>query len=166
MSFNIAEVNVARMRAPLEDALMADFVARLEEINTLADRSPGFVWRLKDDSGNSTYIRPFGDDRILFNLTVWESVEALKDYVYKSAHAELIRDRRRWFEHFEGAQLAMWWVPKGHHPGVDEAKKRLEHLDQHGPSQYAFTFKSVFPPDEEFLRAFDWSVFIPCPASS
>ena len=166
MSVHIAEVNIARMKASLDDPVMAGFVARLDEINALADRAPGFVWRLQDISGNSTYLRPYEDDRILFNLSVWETVEALREYVYKSAHAELFRDRRQWFEQFDGMQLAMWWVPPGHIPGIDEAKKRLAHLEEHGPSQYAFTFKKIFAPDEQFIQSFDWSVFKPCAAGA
>ncbi len=138
-----AQVNIARMRAPLDDPLMSGFVARLAEINALADRSPGFVWRLQTDAGDATYLRPYDDDRILFNLSVWESVEALKQYVYRSAHAELLRDRRKWFEHFAGSYVALWWVPAGHLPSVDEAKERLAHLEAYGPSPFAFTFKSV-----------------------
>jgi heme-degrading monooxygenase HmoA len=148
---HIAQVNIARMRGPLESAVMSGFVARLDEINALADGSPGFVWRLQTPEGNATYLRPYDDDRILVNLSVWESVEALKDYVYRSAHAELLRQRREWFEQFAGAYAALWWVPAGHIPGIGEAKKRLEHLERHGPSQFAFTFKSVQAPDEGFL---------------
>ncbi|HWW60983.1 MAG TPA: DUF3291 domain-containing protein, partial [Thermoanaerobaculia bacterium] len=117
-TFNIAQVNIARMKAPLDSPVMAGFVARLAEINALADRSPGFVWRLQTDEGDATYLRPYEDDRILFNLSVWDSVDALKTYVYKTAHAELMRDRRSWFEHFGGSYVALWWVPAGHIPGV------------------------------------------------
>ena len=130
------------MKAPLESPVMAGFVARLDEINALADRSAGFVWRLQTEAGNATYLRPYDDDRILFNLSVWESIEALKAYVYRTAHAEMIRERRSWFEQFDRPFLALWWVPSGHIPSVDEAKQRLEHLEAHGPSQFAFTFKT------------------------
>ncbi len=163
-TWQIAQVNIARMKAPLDSPVMEGFVARLDEINRLADGSPGFVWRLQTDQGNATYLRPYDDDRILFNLSVWESVEALKTYVYRTAHAELLKGRRSWFEQFDGAYLALWWVPAGHIPGVDEAKKRLAHLEEHGSSQFAFTFKTVVPPDREFLTSFDWSVFQPCMA--
>src|SRR6059058_5838471 len=95
--YKVAQVNIARMRAPLDDPVMAGFVARLAEINALADRSPGFVWRLQTEEGDATYLRPYDDDRILFNLSVWENVEALKAYVYRTAHAELIKGRRSWF---------------------------------------------------------------------
>lgn len=150
--FHLAQLNIARMKAPLDAPEMASFVARLEEINALADAAEGFVWRLQTPEGDATYLRPYEDDRILVNLSVWKSVEALKHYVYRTAHAELLHDRKKWFEHFGASYLAMWWVPAGHLPGVDEAKKRLEHLQQHGPSQYAFDFKTVQPPDEGFLE--------------
>jgi len=162
--FHIAQVNIGRMRAPLESEVMAGFVNRLDEINALADGSPGFVWRLQTNEGNATYLRPYEDERIILNMSVWESVEHLKNYVYKTAHKELLRDRRSWFEQFEAAFLALWWVPAGHVPGIDEAKKRLAHLSEHGPSQYAFTFRQIFEPDESWLTAFDWSSFEPCPA--
>lgn len=146
--FQIAEVNIARMRAPLESEIMQSFVARLDEINALADNAPGFVWRLKSEQGPSSYLRPYDDDRILFNLSVWETLETLKHYVYQTAHVELLRGRRDWFEHFAGAQLAMWWVPAGHIPSIEEAKERLAHLEQHGPTPHAFTFKHVHPPEQ------------------
>ncbi len=165
-SFHIAQINIARAVADLDSPQLANFVARLDEINALAEGSPGFVWRLKADDGMpSSYLRPYEDERLLINMSVWESVEALKHYVYKTAHAELLKQRREWFEHFSGAYLAMWWVPAGHIPGIDEAKKRLAHLEEHGPSQFAFTFKTIQPPDEPWLRAFDWSIFTPCPAT-
>ena len=160
----LAQVNIGRLKAPLEDPLVAGFVARLDEINALADRSPGFVWRLQTAAGNATYLRPFDDDRILFNMSVWESIEALQDYVYRSAHVEVLRQRHDWFEKFEGAYLALWWVPAGHIPSIDEAKKRLAHLDATGPSPFAFTLKVRFPPDRQLLEATDWSSFEPCPS--
>lgn len=162
--YNLAQVNIGRMRGALEDPVMSGFVARLDEINALADRSPGFVWRLQTDAGNATYLRPYDDDRILFNFSIWESVDALRAYVYKSAHAQLLKQRREWFEQFRGAFLALWWVPRGYVPGIDEAKKRLAHLEANGPSQFAFNFKNIFPPDEDYLDEFDWSVFKPCPS--
>lgn len=162
--YHIAQVNIGRMRGALEDPVMAGFVARLDEINALADCSPGFVWRLQTPEGNATYLRPYDDDRILFNMSVWESVDALRDYVYKSAHAELIRQRKDWFEKFIGAYVGLWWVPVGHRPSVDEAKKRLAHLDKYGSTEFAFTFKTIYQPDEQFQQAIDWSSFLPCPA--
>ena len=163
--YHIAQVNIGRIRAPLDDPQMAGFRSRLDEINALADRSPGFVWRLQTDEGNATYFRPYADDRILLNMSVWESIDALKHYVYKTVHAELLRQRHEWFEKFSSNYLALWWVPAGHLPGIDEAKKRIAHLDAHGPTQFAFTFNTTLPPDEEFQRGVDWSSFKPCPAT-
>ena len=144
---HLAQVNIGRLKAPLDSPTLAGFVARLDEINALADRSPGFVWRLQTEEGNATYLRPYEDERILFNLSVWQTLDALRHYVYKSAHAELLRQRQDWFTRFEGAFLALWWVPAGHVPSVEEAKGRLAHLETHGPTPFAFTFKAVFPPD-------------------
>src|SRR5687767_1242760 len=123
-TFHLAQINLARMKAPLEAPEMADFVARLDEINALADRAPGFVWRLQTPEGNATYVRAYDDDRILVNLSVWESVESLKDYVYHSAHAELLRARRSWFEQFSGVYVALWWIPAGHIPKIGRASCR------------------------------------------
>jgi len=165
--FHIAQVNMGRIKAPLDDPTMAGFVRRLDEVNALADSSPGFVWRLQTSEGNATYFRPYPeDDRILLNMSVWETVESLRNYVYRTIHAELLKQREQWFEKFAGPYLALWWVPAGHLPGVDEAKKRIAHLDKHGPTQFAFTFKNVFPPDEEFQKGIDWSSFQPCPAAA
>jgi len=165
-TYHLAQVNIARMKAPLDSPTMAGFVARLDEINALADHHAGFVWRLQSPAGDAAYLRPYDDDRILFNLSVWESVEALRTYVYQTAHTEVLRQRRAWFDHFAGAYVALWWIPAGHIPSVDEAKQRLAHLEAHGPSQFAFGFKSVVPPDESYLVEFDWSIFEPCPAGA
>ena len=165
MKLYLAQVNVARMVAPLEDPAMAEFVSRLDEINALADRSPGFVWRLQTEAGNATYLRPYADDRVLFNMSVWESLESLKRYVYISAHVQVLRRRGDWFEKPAASPLALWWIPAGHIPGVDEGKKRLAHLHAHGPSAFAFTFGQPFPPDETVARTTDWSSFEPCPAT-
>jgi Domain of unknown function (DUF3291) len=164
-ALHIAQVNIARMKGALEDPVMAGFVARLDEINALADRSPGFVWRLQTSGGNATYLRPYDDDRILFNMSVWESLEHLKQYVYYTAHVEVLRQRQAWFEKFSGAYTALWWIPRGHTPGIDEAKKRLAHLEAHGPAPFAFTLKKPFPADEQVIRDTDWSSFEPCPAT-
>ncbi len=146
--YNLAQVNIALMRSPLNDPLMSEFVASIDEINALADDSPGFVWRLQTDQGNATDLRPYNDERILFNLSVWESLEQLQSYVYKSAHGEVMQKRHQWFEKFEGMYFALWWVEAGHIPSVMEAKQRLDYLNEHGTSEWAFNFKSPFPsPD-------------------
>src|ERR1700730_13248036 len=144
-ALHLAQVNLARMRGSLEDPVMSGFVSRLDEINALADRSPGFVWRLQTEAGNATYLRPYEDDRVLLNLSVWKSVEELKTYVHGTVHAELLRQRHDWFEKFGAPAVALWWVPAGHLPSVDEAKKRLDHLQKNGPTAFAFTFPALFP---------------------
>lgn len=163
--YHIAQVNVGRIRAELSDPVMAGFVGRLDEINALADAAPGFVWRLQNEAGNNTYLRPYADERMLLNMSVWETVEALRNYVYKTVHVELIRQRQLWFEKFDGAISALWWVPAGHIPGGAEAKKRLEYLDLHGPSQFSFTFQTVFDPDDASQQGIDWAGFVACGAS-
>lgn len=161
-SVDLAQVNVARMRAPLEDPLMADFVAQLESINALADASTGFIWRLQSEAGDATYLQPYEDDRILFNLSVWQTLEDLRRFVYRSAHADVLRRRQAWFERFDGPYSALWWVPESHIPSVDEAKKRLEHLRSNGPTSFAFTFNSTFSPSDHLIRTMDWSASEPC----
>lgn len=149
LQYHLAQLNIGRIRAPLDSPVMSGFVERLDEINALADASPGFVWRLQTASGNATDVRAYDDDMLLVNLSVWKSVESLKHYVYKSSHAELLRGRGQWFEKFDGPYLVLWWIPAGHIPTVQEAKARLEHLKQNGPSRYAFTPKEVFEPIQQ-----------------
>lgn len=144
---HLAQINIGRIREPLEHPRMQGFVGRLADLNALADQSPGFVWRLQTSAGDATYLRPYDDDRILVNLSVWESIETLRAYVYGTAHAELLKQRRDWFEHFSGAYLALWWVPADHRPDVEEGKARLAHLEANGPTEFAFTFKSIHQPD-------------------
>jgi hypothetical protein len=153
------------MRGALEDPVMRGFVARLDEINALADGSSGFVWRLQTDAGNATYLRPFDDDRIIINMSVWRTVEDLRNFVYRGDHAEVLRQRQDWFEKLEAPVVALWWVPAGHIPSIDEAKKRLAHLQEHGPTPFAFSFRAIFPPDKQFVQSIDWSAFEPCPST-
>lgn len=142
---HIAQVNIGRARAAIDEPLMAGFVARLDEINALADASPGFVWRLKTEEGNATSLQPYNDDRILFNLSVWESPEQLKKYVYRSAHAQVMRQRKDWFERFDAPYTALWWIAAGHIPTIAEAKERLAYLQLNGDSEFAFSFAHIFP---------------------
>jgi len=152
--YHIAQVNIGRVKGPMDSAAMHGFASRLDEVNALADAAPGFVWRLKDNGGNATAYRPFaGDDTLLINMSVWESVAALQHYVYKTVHAELLRNRHLWFERFAGVYAALWWVPAGHIPTVEEAKERLAHLEAHGPAPFAFTFQQVFAPDSAQRQA-------------
>jgi Domain of unknown function (DUF3291) len=146
-AFHLAQVNVARARGEIGDEVMAGFVARLADINALADRSPGFVWRLQTEDGDATAVRPYEDRRILINLSVWSDLASLREYVYRSDHASVMRGRRQWFERFERVYVALWWVPAGHRPSVLEAVERLEHLERHGPTPFAFSFAEPFAPD-------------------
>ena len=163
--YQLDQVNIAKMRAPLDQPEMAGFVARPAEINALADASPGFVWRLQTEAGDATYLRPYEDDRILFNLSVWESIEQFKDYVYRSAHREMIQQRREWFEQMESMHMAMWWISAGLIPTVEEAKQRLEHLRQHGETAHAFTFKRIFQPTDYAEISLAPLSFEPCRAT-
>jgi Domain of unknown function (DUF3291) len=153
--FHLAQVNIGRFIAPIDDPLMQGFRSQLDPINALADASPGFVWRLQTDEGNATAIRPLeNDDRMAINMSVWESLEALQKFVYQTAHVAPLRDRKQWFEPIEGPILALWWIPAGHVPTVAEAMERLAHLKQHGPTERAFTFRAPFPaPDAESTDA-------------
>lgn len=143
--YHLAQYNLARLVAPLDDPLIADFVAALDRVNQLGDHSPGFVWRHQTEDGNSTSIRVRGDPLIVINFSVWEDVESLFEYAYRSDHAEVYRRRRDWFEPPSEAHLVLWWVPVGHEPTVDEAEERLDYLRAHGPTAQAFTFKQRFP---------------------
>jgi len=142
--FHLAQFNMARLLAPLDDPQIADFVGSLERINTLADDSPGFVWRLQGDGGDATSLRPFGED-VIVNMSLWESVEALFDFVYRTAHAPVMAKRRQWFAKPDGVYAVLWWVKAGHIPTVDDARARLDILQRKGPNPAAFTFKTRFP---------------------
>jgi hypothetical protein len=148
VTWQLAQVNIGRLRAPIDDPQIAGFVAALDEINALADAAPGFVWRLQTEDGDATAIRPTDDDLLLINMSVWESAEHLADYVYRSGHVEVMRQRRQWFEPFGSSYMALWWVPSGHRPSEAEAFERLALLDERGPTPEAFTFRHRFaPPD-------------------
>jgi Domain of unknown function (DUF3291) len=147
MKFHLAQVNIGRLRAPMDDPMMDGFRSQLDPINALADRSPGFVWRLQTEEGNATSIRPYADDdRMAINLSVWESLDALQQFVYKTVHVGPLRDRKQWFEPIDEPILALWWIPAGHVPTVAEAQDRLRLLKERGPSADAFTFRKPFPP--------------------
>jgi Domain of unknown function (DUF3291) len=142
MPYHLAQINIARIKGvDMNDPIMAEFVALLDEINTLAEQSPGFVWRLKGDGNDATDILPFDDTRIIVNMSVWENLESLENYVYRSSHADVMKKRKQWFSRFELPAVVLWHIPAGHIPTVEEAKRRLAHLQQNGTSNYAFDFK-------------------------
>ena len=145
-AYHLAQFNIARMLAPIDDPIMEGFRTQLEPVNALADRSPGFVWRLQAEGGDATSIRAYPDPLVVVNMSVWESLESLHAFVYQSRHLGPLRDRRQWFEPASAPILVLWWVPAGHIPTVEEGVERLERLRANGPTESAFTFKAPFPP--------------------
>jgi len=143
-AYELAQLNIAQMRTPIDAPEMADFVANLDRINALAESAPGFVWRLQSDDGNATAFRPFGDSTLV-NMSVWASVEALGDYVYKSVHVQIMKRRKEWFDRMQDAYQVLWWVPAGQRPDEAEAMQRLQTLRAMGPTDKAFTFKQPYP---------------------
>ena len=145
MNYELAQLNIAVMKESLSSPGMADFVNNLDRINALAEQSAGFVWRLKTEEGDATAMRPLGD-KTLVNLSMWVDVESLNDYVYKSAHVEILRRRKEWFDRMQEAFFVLWWVPAGHRPTIEEAVSRLELLRKQGPTALAFNFRNPFQP--------------------
>jgi len=164
-SYHLAQLNIGVIKGPMDSPIMADFKINLDRINAVAEQSSGFVWRLQTDEGDATAIRPFDDENMLVNMSVWESLETLTQYVYRSAHVELMRRRREWFKRMDQPFLVLWWVRRGHTPAVGEAIERLQKLRENGPTAQAFTFKTAFPPpdaqgEDEPIRLAD-----ECPAA-
>ena len=144
--WHVAQINVATALFPLDDPRIAEFMGLLDEVNALAEQSPGFVWRLKSESGSATDIRMTEDPNFIVNMSVWRSIEALFNFVYKSSHRLVMAKRRQWFEPPLRSYQALWWVPAGGFPSVQDGLERLGHLDVHGPTAKAFTFKRKFLP--------------------
>jgi hypothetical protein len=162
--YQLAQLNVAVMKEPLDSPPMADFVAALERINAVAEAAPGFVWRLQTAEGDATALRPMGDN-ILVNMSVWRDVASLNHYVYKSAHVEVMRRRKEWFDRMSAAHVVLWWVPRGHQPAIAEAIARLEHLRQHGPTPEAFNFRRAFGAPDAAPASTPFTFGSECPAS-
>ncbi len=152
MEFQLAQLNVGLAKGPMDGPVMAGFAAELDRINALADSAPGFVWRLQTEDGDATAIRPYEDERMMVNMSVWESIEELRRFVYTTGHTGVMRQRKLWFEKLD-TYVVLWWVPAGHEPTIDEAKERLAHLADHGPTPYAFTFRASFahPADDTLI---------------
>lgn len=144
----LAQVNIAEMLAPIDDPIMADFVNNLDRINELAEKSDGFVWRLKGDEGNATAITVFDNLFLIINMSVWESMQDLFNFTYQSAHVEILKRKKEWFHKMPRMHMAFWYVENGHEPSPSEAKERLYYLQEHGETPYAFSFKSKFTPEE------------------
>ena len=148
MEYNLAQVNVGRILGPMDGPVMAEFAANLDPINALAESSPGFVWRLKDETNNATSI-PVTEDRfLLVNLSVWRTVDDLFAFTYRSAHTEYVRRRGEWFERMKEIFFCCWYVPEGHAPTVAEAMERIAYIREYGPTPYAFTFKQRYTVSE------------------
>jgi hypothetical protein len=146
--YHLAQINIAKMLAPIDHPLMADFVANLDAINSIAEKSAGFVWRLKGNDNNATAIRIFEDDFLIINMSVWETREALFDFTYRSDHSGILKRKKQWFSPMGEGHMAFWYLKAGREPAPEEAKKRLAYLNRHGETPYAFTFKSNFGPQD------------------
>jgi Domain of unknown function (DUF3291) len=150
VTFQLAQVNISRLTAPLDAPALSGFVAALDPVNAAADRAPGFVWRLQTEDGNATAIQAFGWDAagsagVIVNLSVWTDVDHLAEFVFGAMHRQIMRRRREWFHHMREAYTACWWVPAGHRPTTGEAEERLSYLRSAGPTRHAFTLRNSFP---------------------
>jgi Domain of unknown function (DUF3291) len=162
-NYQLAQLNSAALRAPLDSPELKDFVDNLDRINALAEGSPGFVWRLKGDGNDATSLRPLGEE-IIVNMSVWRDVAALRDFAYRSGHVEVMRRRREWFTRMAEAYMVLWWVPAGHEPTMAEAVERLTMLRQQGPTAQAFTFGEAFSPPDVPTAEVSSSLGDTCPA--
>lgn len=141
---HLAQLNIARPKFPIDSIGMADFVNNLDPINTVAENSPGFIWRLKDDSGNASSIPVFNDPELIVNMSVWQDIASLKQFMFKTHHIDFLKRKKEWFVPLDSPSYVMWWIEEGHTPSVGEAEERLLHLREHGESDYAFSFKHSF----------------------
>ena len=150
-AYHLAQLNIAKMKTTLEDPGMQGFVDNLQGVNEIADTSPGFVWRLETDAGDATDLRVFADNMLLVNMSVWESIDDLKKFVYESMHVEILKQKRAWFDKIDGSYQVLWWIKTGTLPDVEEGKARLAYLQEHGESAVAFSFRKLFPASAQHL---------------
>ncbi len=156
LQYELAQLNIAELKFPLDSPELSVFVNNLDRINELAENSPGFVWRLQTEDGDATSIDYFGDNAIV-NMSVWDDIEHLHNYAYRSAHVEIMRRKKEWFHKMAEAHMVLWWIPKGHRPTLQEADEKLQYIRTHGPSDSAFTFKKPYPaPDENHTITTDF----------
>lgn len=142
----LAEINVAKMKGVnIDDPIMKEFVDNLDKVNAIAENSPGFIWRLKDDDNNATGFNPYNDETKIINISVWESIEALENYVYKTFHTDFLKRRKEWFRRYGKVHIALWWIPEGQFPTIEEAVAKLAYLEQNGASELIFDFRNKFP---------------------
>ncbi|GAC13469.1 DUF3291 domain-containing protein [Aliiglaciecola lipolytica] len=144
MQYHLAQLNIGKALDSIDSELMQEFAQGLDPINQIAEQSMGFIWRLKDESGNATDIHYFDDPNMLVNLSVWEDVESLKFFMFKTHHMDFLKQRKKWFETDLQDTYVLWWIPAGHIPEIPEALARLTQLREQGPSASAFTFAKVF----------------------
>ena len=163
-AYELAQLNIAIMKEPLDSPVMSDFVANLERINALAETSPGFVWRLQTEEGDASALRPLGEETLV-NMSVWRDTESLNQYVYQSAHVEIMRRRKEWFSRMREAYAVLWWVREGHRPTIAEAIERLERLRANGPTAAAFTFRHAFPAPDASPSLLSGAFSGECPAT-
>ena len=149
IKYQIAEINIARMKGiNINDPIMQEFVDNLSVVNSIAESSDGFIWRLKDDSDNATNINPYNDEQVIINISVWQSIEALEHFMYKTFHSDFLKRRKEWFQKFGKAYTAMWWIKEGEYPTIEEAVEKLDHLQQHGHSETVFDFRNKYLPPQ------------------
>jgi len=149
MNYHIAEINVARMKGiTINDSIMKEFVDNLDRVNKLAESSEGFVWRLKDESNNATNLNPYNDEQVIINISMWKTIESLEKYVFKTFHTDFLKRRKEWFQNYGKAATALWWMPIGQYPSIQESIDKLDFYQKNGPTEHAFDFRKRFaPPD-------------------
>jgi len=143
--YQLAQLNIGFAKDSADSELLADFAAQLDPVNEAAEQSPGFIWRLKGDNNNATGFNAFDEENMLINISVWESVEHLQGFMYSEIHMNVWKDKARWFEVMDSANVVLWWIKADAYPTIDEALERLSHLSTHGPTVHAFTFKETYP---------------------
>lgn len=148
-TYELAQVNIARLKFPLDSPELKDFVEALDPVNAVAEAADGFIWRLQSETGNATDVAVFGDEWLIVNMSVWRDTNALTVFMYQGQHRELLGRRHEWFERLQEVMTTLWWVEAGHRPTVGEAEERLLHVREHGPTPRAFTLRTSFPPGSE-----------------
>jgi uncharacterized protein DUF3291 len=148
-AYHLAQINIARMKGVnINDPVMKEFVDNLDRVNTIAESSDGFIWRLKDEGNNATSLNPYDDEQVIINVSVWENIETLEKFMYKTFHSEFLKRRREWFQTFGKAYTGMWWTPKGQFPTIQQAVDKLDYLQKNGASATVFDFRKKFPVPE------------------
>ncbi|MYM58338.1 DUF3291 domain-containing protein [Vibrio sp. OCN044] len=140
----LAQLNIAHAKYPLDHPSIKDFIDNLEIVNAIAEQSEGFIWRLKDDSGDATSIQLFDDPNIIVNMSVWETADSLKDFMFRTIHRDFMRRKKEWFHQVAEDTYVLWWIEDGYIPTPQEAIERLDHLRTNGDTPFAFTFKTNF----------------------